>query len=232
MGRRSKRGDVVAAAATLIADHGLGSVSIRDVAKAAGVRAASVYRLFEDKDALFEEVLHYIIDDADFVRRRFLSSSATPEEKIKATVYYALYDSPVLEEHRKILQRALVDEDAATLEIFGKVQGEQMDLIMESLRAIPSVKDANFTFYTIVVLMMGYLDFQPLFRVRKMLPKLHTEPKFLTARILELAMPGVEWDKVRLLDAPLRTEKVMRERPAAKAEDAEPGPKPRRPKVA
>lgn len=196
MGRRSRRTDIVRAATRLFANKGINGVSMADVAKAADLRTASVYRHFHDKEDLFEAVLHFLLDEGDTYRRNYLQSSATPEEKIKATVYFAIHDSPALVNHRKILQRALVDEDTATLKFLRKFQGQQIKLVVDNLRKIDTGMDANFMFYILLATMLGFVDLQPLYQMIRKPSARESDAKHLTETILSRLIPKVDWRKV------------------------------------
>ena len=56
-GRRTKRGDVIAAAETLFLENGYAGTSMDAIANAAGVIKQTVYRYFASKEALFGAVM-------------------------------------------------------------------------------------------------------------------------------------------------------------------------------
>lgn len=200
MGRPSKRNEIIEAAARLIADKGLEGVSFRDVARASGVQTASVYRQFSSKDELFEEVLHYILGESAALRRGFLTSDATPAEKVKASIYYAIRDAAALDPHRKILQRALVDNDQFTLRVIQKIGGDlQTKLVVGAIKALDTGRDPYFTFYILISQVLGYLDMIPIFNLMRPLKAKEQDPAYLTDHILAMQLPEIDWQNVKLI---------------------------------
>ncbi|MCB9737992.1 MAG: TetR/AcrR family transcriptional regulator [Deltaproteobacteria bacterium] len=55
--QRDTRAEIVAAALDLFAEKGFHGTSVRDIARAVGVRESALYNHFENKDAIFEQVL-------------------------------------------------------------------------------------------------------------------------------------------------------------------------------
>ena len=58
--RDKARAHVVEVAAQLLRERGAGAVTIRAVAQAAGTQAPTIYRFFEDKDALLDAVAEHV----------------------------------------------------------------------------------------------------------------------------------------------------------------------------
>jgi len=59
--RRETRESLVAVAARLLRERGVGAVTTRAVAQAAGVQAPAIYRLFGDKDGLLDAVAEHVL---------------------------------------------------------------------------------------------------------------------------------------------------------------------------
>ncbi|MFF0312808.1 TetR/AcrR family transcriptional regulator [Streptosporangium sp. NPDC004379] len=60
VGRRKTRVNIVECAARLLREQGASAVTTRAVAQAAGVQAPTIYRFFEDKDALLDAVAEHV----------------------------------------------------------------------------------------------------------------------------------------------------------------------------
>ncbi|MGV9709395.1 TetR/AcrR family transcriptional regulator [Gordonia sp. NPDC003424] len=73
-------------AATLFAERGYPQVSVADIARAAGVTAPSVYRHFDDKQALLEAAVMAGVDDLESCTDRALSSGGDPTAALIAAV--------------------------------------------------------------------------------------------------------------------------------------------------
>ncbi|MDH2425392.1 TetR/AcrR family transcriptional regulator [Sphaerisporangium sp. TRM90804] len=59
-GRNRTRTNIVECAARLLREQGAGAVTTRAVAQAAGMQAPTIYRFFEDKDALLDAVAEHV----------------------------------------------------------------------------------------------------------------------------------------------------------------------------
>jgi AcrR family transcriptional regulator len=60
VGRNRTRAGIVEVAAQLLREHGATAVTVRAVAQAAGTQAPTIYRFFEDKDALLDAVAEHV----------------------------------------------------------------------------------------------------------------------------------------------------------------------------
>ena len=55
--RRQRRGQILDAARTEFAQRGFEATTVRDIAEAAGLKASNLYRYFESKDSMIQEIL-------------------------------------------------------------------------------------------------------------------------------------------------------------------------------
>lgn len=74
-GRNRTRAGIVEVAARLLSEHGAAAVTIRAVAQAAGTQAPTIYRFFEDKDALLDAVAEHVF--ATYVAEKALVEHST-----------------------------------------------------------------------------------------------------------------------------------------------------------
>jgi AcrR family transcriptional regulator len=98
MGTNDKRCAIIRATLDLVAEHGFHGAPMALVAERAEVAAGSIYRYFENKDALINEIYLYLMErfftavmehypEGDSVRNRFLHIG-------KGLVYYCM-DAPL-----------------------------------------------------------------------------------------------------------------------------------------
>jgi len=76
------RAHVLEAALELFSHRGYGATSIRDIAEAAGLSAGNVYHHFDDKEAIFQELLDQYwaaIDSEESVFNKALASGPIPD---------------------------------------------------------------------------------------------------------------------------------------------------------
>lgn len=191
------RDDVVRAASEVIADKGLAAISLADVAAAAGIHPTSIYRIFRDKYDLFDAVLTYAMRHTEVLREEVFASGATAPEKIKATTYSYVHHSVVGKIDRKLLFRALVDNDVETLK---RIRDHRAPGIADFVAAIAELVGEDLawpTYFVITTLATGLMHFQPFHEM------LHAgvdrRPEQVANRVLAMAIPQVDWPAVKLL---------------------------------
>lgn len=94
----NKRERLVQAAADLSYAHGLGKVSLADIASSAGVPLGNVYYYFKTKAAIGHAVIERRCDEFRMMREAW-EQAATPQERLKAFVQMTV-------NNRKALARA------------------------------------------------------------------------------------------------------------------------------
>lgn len=158
----STRDRIAAVAAPLFADRGFAGVSMRDIAEAVGVKAASLYNHYSDKDALYAASLEGV-----FVRRaalveEALKATGTPRRRLQglvAALVQAIAGDPIA---ARLLQRELLDGDMKrfermTREVFGRPFTHMTRLLSE---LAPGTDGAQTAAY-LISLIYGYCVFAP-----------------------------------------------------------------------
>jgi AcrR family transcriptional regulator len=79
--RDDMRSRIVEAAAQLLAEHGARAVTTRAVARAAGVQAPTIYRLFGDKDGLIDAVAEHVM--ATYVATKSVAAAAPDVDPVE-----------------------------------------------------------------------------------------------------------------------------------------------------
>jgi AcrR family transcriptional regulator len=147
--RPDSRARLMKAAERLFADKGVGAVSIRDIAAAAGVNSALIAYYFGSKEELFVAVYRAVVDPINAERhRRFdaldaLSRPPTIEEVLEAWMRPALVDY-VDAEHARFAKLALAvtfyDQAVSgrlAADIFEAVNDRALDFLQQSLPDVP-----------------------------------------------------------------------------------------------
>jgi AcrR family transcriptional regulator len=80
--RHQTRASIVEVAARLLREQGPQAVTIRAVAQAAGLQAPTIYRFFEDKDALLDAVAEHVF--ATYVERKSVAHDGDPVADLRA----------------------------------------------------------------------------------------------------------------------------------------------------
>jgi len=124
--------EIVVAGISIIADKGIQSLSIRNVANSVGISEPAIYRHFENKNDLLLHITHYIIDDWENVIRqnwnvdipaldelglimREVVHSFAEDENVAAASYSLLLllqkDKPILQKIQSVIELAIVRTD-------------------------------------------------------------------------------------------------------------------------
>jgi AcrR family transcriptional regulator len=114
--REAARERLLEAAARCIARDGLSATGIASVADEAGVSRPTVYRYFDDRDALIEAALHRAGAVVLSAMTQHLLDFPRPEEKAVEAVVFALREIPAHPVLRQVWSSALVE--AAVVESF------------------------------------------------------------------------------------------------------------------
>ncbi|MBL3686373.1 TetR family transcriptional regulator [Leucobacter zeae] len=83
---RQRRQELIAAASSVIAEHGLARASVRAVAERAEVSAGSVLYHFESFDQLVVEAVKGVIDEFSERRKRLIEDVADPVERLRIMI--------------------------------------------------------------------------------------------------------------------------------------------------
>lgn len=200
MPRRSMRSEIVQAASTLFAERGLNAVSLKDVAEKAGIRHTSMYRIFKDKDDLFDAVLTHVLEEMTSGGRVIFNSGATAQEVVKAVVHRSLYHSVVGSMHRKLLFRALADQDSVALSKVIQHRKAGIQKFVDRLAEICGDRDPYTVYFAITALSSGYMHFLPFFDQLRPLKPYETDPAAVTEAVLKMVLPEIDWSVVPLLE--------------------------------
>ncbi|MEI6897198.1 MAG: helix-turn-helix domain-containing protein [Psychromonas sp.] len=92
-----KRDDILEAAEQLLAERGLYGLSMKVLAKKAGIAAGTIYRYFENKEMLMVELHHHVSAEASKTIFLSWSEEQTPEHKhtlLWNNAFNAVLDNP------------------------------------------------------------------------------------------------------------------------------------------
>ncbi len=184
------RDRISACAATLFADHGFAGVSMRDIADAVGIKAASLYNHFADKEELYFAALERGFAERVEDIEKGLDATGTAEERLKATVIALARTSADDNVSRKLLHRELMDGDRARLErltksLFNAPYSRMVQLFGE----VSPNGDARSVTAHINALITGYFLLQPV--LRQLDPDLPMDPDIVGNQFTELLLANL-----------------------------------------
>lgn len=87
-GRRSgnRRSELLELAATLFAENGLKSTTVRDIADAAGILSGSLYHHFDTKEAMVDEILTGFLDELFGSYEEIVASDTDARQRLEALI--------------------------------------------------------------------------------------------------------------------------------------------------
>src|ERR1700736_688556 len=83
---RSVRENVLAAAVQLFAEYGYHAAPLRDIARIAGIQAASIYYHYTNKQALLVEIMETYMRQLNENLERILHKHTSPEERLHEAI--------------------------------------------------------------------------------------------------------------------------------------------------
>jgi AcrR family transcriptional regulator len=143
-----RRQAILQAAAPLIAQVGFSGASVRDIATAAGVSEALLYKHFPSKQALYDEALAEARKLSQFTIDRFATLTPGTESFVLltyATIHFILFGFPgrSAEEHGadRLVFQSLLDDGAYARQVFADTAAAWMDYVTVSYRAAVAAGD-------------------------------------------------------------------------------------------
>jgi AcrR family transcriptional regulator len=106
----SRRAELLALAASLFAERGYVSTTVRDIADAAGILSGSLYHHFDSKESMAEEILTGFLDELFGTYAEILAAGQSPRETLEAVVA-ASFESI----HRRPAEVAIYQSEAKHL---------------------------------------------------------------------------------------------------------------------
>jgi AcrR family transcriptional regulator len=82
----ARRAELLALSATLFAQRGFVSTTVRDIADAAGILSGSLYHHFDSKESMVDEILRTFLDDLFGRYREIIAAGLGPREALEAIV--------------------------------------------------------------------------------------------------------------------------------------------------
>lgn len=181
------REQILERAIGLFARAGYAGVSVRDVASEVGVSAAALYHHFPDKQALYLAAVEHA-----FVRREFgvlaaLESELPPFERLRGFVERFAELVAGDERFRKLVQRELLDGDAARLELLAQhVFRKPHAAIVALARELATDLDPNMLANSVIGLVLFAFETAPLRRHLEGYSPGQDQPGAVTRHVMRL----------------------------------------------
>ena len=177
----------------LFAQSGYAGVSMRDIASVVGIRAASLYHHFPDKQTLYLQAMARAFEDKAQGFSEALIVTGTPEKRLAGFVQIFTSLMSKDPEFRALLQRELLDGDETRLKLLAREVFREPFIAMEALadELAPGCA-AHMVAISIASLILYHLETAPL---RRYLPggkARHNKPAVIADHVTRLLLNGLK----------------------------------------
>ena len=184
--------EILDLAIPLFAQSGYAGVSMRDIANAVGIKAASLYHHFPDKQTLYLQAMARAFEDKAQGFAEALNVKGTPEKRLAGFVqiFTALMSKDP--DFRALLQRELLDGDEMRLKLLAKEVFREPFIAMEDLadELVPGC-DTHMVAISMASLILYHLETAP---IRRYLPggkARHNKPTVIAEHVTRLLLHGL-----------------------------------------
>jgi AcrR family transcriptional regulator len=191
--RPKSKSEILDFAIPLFAQSGYAGVSMRDIANAVGIKAASLYHHFPDKQTLYLQAMARAFEDKAQGFAEALTVTGTPEKRLAGFVQIFTTLMSKDPNFRALLQRELLDGDEMRLKLLAKEVFREPFIAMEDLadELVPGC-DTHMVAISIASLILYHLETAP---IRRYLPggkARHNKPTVISEHVTRLLLHGLK----------------------------------------
>jgi len=184
--------EILESATPLFAEAGYNGVSMRRIAQAVGLNAASLYHHFPDKETLYIEALKHIFAARARILCEALNNQAPPEERLYDFVLRLCRINHSDPTFSRLVQREILDGDERRLRLVAeKVFGEFFKAVVALCREIAQDYDPVLTAISLLGTVVYHYQTTPM---RVFLPgvcMVHDDPEQVARHISTLLLHGL-----------------------------------------
>ncbi len=189
--RQHTKTEIMDIAIPLFADGGYAGVSMRQLAQAVGIKAASLYHHFPDKQTLYIEALAQAFSKhADFMNESFTLKSS-PKQRLNQLIQrlsIRVHEDSIF---RRLLQREILDGDEKRLQLLaGQVFGDFFKDMNKLCLSLTPNRDPHLMTVSILSLILYHFQITP---IRSFLPGFqtsHNDPEVIADHVFNLLQKG------------------------------------------
>ena len=191
--KSKNREEILDLAIPLFAQSGYTGVSMRDIASAVGIKAASLYHHFPDKQTLYLQAMARAFEDKAQGFAKALTVTGTPEKRLAGFVQMFTTLMSKDPEFRALLQRELLDGDEVRLKQLAREVFREPFSAMEALAdELAPGCDTHMVAISIASLILYHLETAP---IRRYLPggkARHNKPDVISRHVTSLLLHGLQ----------------------------------------
>ncbi len=176
----------------LFARKGFAGVSMRSLAKAADISAASLYHHFPDKHALYLQAMHRAFANKATGFNEVWQSQRSDKAKLQLFVVKLTELMMADQDFQRLMQREILDADEQRMQALAQqVFAEQFEHLIQLNRQLAPEKDAHLLAVSIIGMVCYHLELRPL---RRFLPEArpeHDDVGTIAAHVFDLLSHGL-----------------------------------------
>ena len=185
--------DIIEIAIPLFAKAGHDGVSMRQIAKAVGIKASSLYHHFPDKQTLYLTAIKYAFSDKAKILSESLITASPPEKRLNDLISRLCEIMSQSPDFSSLIQREILDGDEERLQLLAKqVFNDLFSSIAELSKKIAPDKDAHLVAISLIGLVSYHYQTKP---IRLYLPGgelKHNDPEIVAQHVLSILMSGLK----------------------------------------
>ncbi len=189
--KQHSKAEILAKTIPLFAAAGYSGVSMRQIAQTVGIKAASLYHHFPDKQGLYIEALSQAFSEhADLMRESFVLE-APAEQRLHHLINKLCLLAHEDETFLRLIQREILEGDKERLQLLAdNVFGDFFRDLNDLCRALSPQRDPHLMTVSILSLVLHHYQITP---IRPFLPGFkttHNDPQVLAEHISSLLKNG------------------------------------------
>ena len=185
--------DIIEIAIPLFARAGYDGVSMRQIAKAVGIKASSIYHHFPDKQTLYLATIKHAFSDKAKILSESLTTASPPEKRLADLISRLCEIMSQSPDFSSLIQREILDGDEERLQLLAKqVFNDLFSSIAELSKKISPDKDAHLVAISLIGLISYHYQTKP---IRLYLPGgelKHNDPEIVAQHVLSILMSGLK----------------------------------------
>jgi AcrR family transcriptional regulator len=189
--KQNTKTEILAATIPLFANGGYAGVSMRQIAGAVGIKAASLYHHFPDKQTLYVEALAQAFSKhADFMNESF-ALQAGSEQRLRQLIHRLCILVNEDDNFSRLMQREIMDGDAKRLQLLADhVFGDFFRDMNKLCLSLAPDRDPHLLTVSILGLVIYHFQITP---IRSFLPGFqtsHNDPEVIADHVFALLKNG------------------------------------------
>ncbi|MCW8931410.1 MAG: TetR/AcrR family transcriptional regulator [Gammaproteobacteria bacterium] len=194
--KENTRQTIIDISIKLFAQSGYANVSVRDIAKEVGIKPASLYYHFDNKQTLYLASIKESFSLKASVIAEVLNRQEPAELKLKHYVYKLTELASEDEPFCRLMQREMLDGDEQRLKYLAeKVFQEQFDAVGDLVKEIDPQCDPHMSVISILSLVLYHMETRPFQMFLSGYKKEHNQVDFIAEHVFKLLMNGLPESK-------------------------------------